>query len=649
MAERNQNLRPSRASSLRPSWLMWLVGLVTIGVAATTSARATFRLEGVDTLPLGGAVVFLTLLLAWLWPRREHVHRMLIGTAVLTVLIYFVAGQVLDSAPLDSLRSAVAVVVQGTATLTIYRLRLGDNNLAPHRPRDLLDLVFASLLGAMLALPIGHFDGGPLPSGLTDLVWWVLLSGSYVFVGGACVMLLVQRSPRSEALDTRISVVYLQLGTTAAALAVVFAWPDLHLSWVVLLPAIWAGMSLGPWTSSAFALTASLAVVAAEALDVSRYPTGDGLASITFMHLLMGAFTFVTLLLSLLRDQRGHLAAEVVRRRQEALDQAGLLSTVFESIKDALVLFDRSGQVRIHNAAASMLLGDRLTTEPAEWLQHDLANEGFSYSIPRHGSDEDVQILRVNLAEVQYAGSRGVVAVVRDVTTEHERLEELSTFAAVAAHDLKSPLAAVQGWIEVAEDAMGADGAMVLEALGHSRSATTRMSREIDDWLTYSVAREGAVDPQRIDLHQAIETIAATYPTADISVQTPDVVLADPTLFQHLMVNLLGNAVKYTAPGDRPSVAVRSFAAGTSGWVRIYVVDNGIGIPEGEELAIFEPFRRASSVSGYEGSGLGLALCKRIVRRHGGQITARRNSDRGTTISLTLPVAPVERSRPRSD
>jgi signal transduction histidine kinase len=83
---------------------------------------------------------------------------------------------------------------------------------------------------------------------------------------------------------------------------------------------------------------------------------------------------------------------------------------------------------------------------------------------------------------------------------------------------------------------------------------------------------------------------------------------------------------------------VRSFSGGERGWVRLYVVDAGIGIPEGEETAIFEPFRRASSVQGsYEGSGLGLALCQRIVRRHGGLITAQRNEGPGTTITVTLP------------
>ena len=72
-------------------------------------------------------------------------------------------------------------------------------------------------------------------------------------------------------------------------------------------------------------------------------------------------------------------------------------------------------------------------------------------------------------------------------------------------------------------------------------------------------------------------------PASTSASQAPDAVLADPTLLQHLLVNLIGNAVKYTQPGERPSVTVRSFSGGDRGWVRLYVVDAGIGIPPGEE------------------------------------------------------------------
>ena len=173
---------------------------------------------------------------------------------------------------------------------------------------------------------------------------------------------------------------------------------------------------------------------------------------------LMTAFVFVVLLLSLVRDQRAHLASEVVRRRQEALDQAGLLGTVFESINEALVLMDTEGVVQLHNAAAAEILGrEKLTTEPGRWLQRTAEPPAFTYGFNRDGSEDGLRILAVQLAPVQYAGSDSVVAIVRDVTTEQRRIEELASFAAVAAHDLKSPLAAVQGWIEVAEDALAND------------------------------------------------------------------------------------------------------------------------------------------------------------------------------------------------
>ena len=137
-----------------------------------------------------------------------------------------------------------------------------------------------------------------------------------------------------------------------------------------------------------------------------------------------------------------------------------------------------------------------------------------------------------------------------------------------------------------------------------------------------------------------VEAVAASHPGVDFTLATPDTVRVDPTLLQHLLVNLVGNAVKYSQPGERPAVTLRSFSGGDRGWVRLYVVDAGIGIPPGEEATVFEPFRRASTVIGsYEGTGLGLALCKRIVRRHGGTISAARNEGPGTTITVTLPKA----------
>ena len=621
-------------------WSLWLVCLALTPGALLLQHASSLQFGAISSIHAESLVAFLWLVLAWLWPVRSMRRQILGLTVPLAFGLQLLTSVALGNPWLDSARVAGATLVQAAVTLAFYRWRIGDDNLAPHRPTDIVDLMLSSIIGALVVVPLGPAPGVWFTSSSFELFWWTALSTAYVFVGSACIMLLIQRRPRTEAIPTRLIDVYVQLLVTGLCLGAVFTFNDLPLTWIVMLPAIWAGLSMGPWTSAAYSLTGTLAVVIAQAIPAANraYGTAD-LTNILLLDSLMTAFVFVVLLLSLLRDQRAHLAGEVVRRRQEALDQAGLLGTVFESINEALVLMDTEGVVQLHNAAAVQILGrEKLTAEPGRWLRRMTERPSFTYSFNRDGSEDGLRILAVQLAPVQYAGSDSVVAIIRDVTSEQRRIEELASFAAVAAHDLKSPLTAVQGWIEVAEDALEDDAKTALAALQRGRHATDRMSREIEDWLTYNVAREGVVQPEAIALQPCLDAISASYPGVDIVVRTPDTVMVDPTLLRHLLANLIGNAVKYTHPGERPSVTVRSFSGGDRGWVRLYVVDAGIGIPEGEETAIFEPFRRATGVQGsYEGSGLGLALCKRIVRRHGGSITAQRNEGPGTTITVTLP------------
>ena len=494
---------------------------------------------------------------------------------------------------------SISSVVQAGVTLVIYRLAIGDDNLAPHRPRDIVALGLASIAGAVAVIPFGPGPGIGLTSSAFDLFWWTALSAAYVFVGAGCLMLLVQRGPRGEAIPTRL----LERVRPAAGdrdlpgRGVRLRRPAVDLDRAAA--GHLGGLTMGPWTSAAYALTGALAVVIAQAVPATNHVYGATDVSSVLLDSLMTAFVFVVLLLSLVRDQRAHLANEVIERRQEAIDQAGLLGTVFESINEALVLMDTAGTVQLHNAAAREVLGrERLSTEPGRWLKRDPEGSSFTYAFNQDGSDDGVRMLSVQLAPVQDAGSDGVVAIVRDVTNEQRRLEELASFAAVAAHDLKGPLAAVQGWLEVADDMVDSDPPAAREALERGARATDRMAHEIDDWLTYNVAREGVVQPEPVALQPVLNAITATYPGVDFSVQAPDVVLADRTLLQHLLVNLIGNAVKYTPPGERPCVTVRSFSGGERGWIRIYVVDAGIGIPPGEEVTIFEPFRRASDRAG---------------------------------------------------
>ncbi len=623
-------------------WVLWLVCCPATVGALVLQDLGTLHVGQVSAIRAGAVVAFLWLTLAWLWPDRSRRWPMVAATAGLALVTHATTMTVLGTSPLVALRIGATVLVQAGVTLLVYRWRIGDDNLTPHRPSDVVDLLLASVVGAVVVLPMQPAEHLSITSGGLELLWWTALSTGYMFVGSACVMLLVTRRPRAEAIPTRLIDVYLQLLVTAVCLGIVFAFDEYPLTWIVLLPAIWAGMTMGPWTAAAYGLTCALSVAVVQGIPAAtRNYGGSDLSSLVLLDSLMTAFVFVVLLLSMLRDQRAYLASEVLQRRQEAIDQAGLLSTVFESISDALVLMDHDGVVQLHNAAAVELLGhDRIEVEPTRWLRRMHEEQAFTYTFNRDGSEEGFRVLAVQLADVQYAGAGGIVAIARDVTSEQRRIEELTSFAAVAAHDLKSPLAAVQGWIEVAEDSLDNDTITASQALERGRSAADRMSREIDDWLTYNVAREGAVQPEPVALQPVLDSIVATYPGGDFLVETPDTVRADPTLLRHLLVNLVGNAVKYTRPGEKPIVTIRSFATKDRNWVRIYVVDAGIGIPEGEESMIFEPFRRAPGVERlYDGSGLGLALAKRVVRRHGGLISAERNEGPGSTFTVTLPRA----------
>src|SRR3954447_2978374 len=334
--------RPSRRLSTRAMWVLWLVCLVLTPGALILQYLTGRQVDsGVSWIRGGALIVFLWLTLAWLWPVRTQRLRVVALTLTLAVASYVLTTVALGFDWLESARIGAAAVVQAVVTLAFYRWRIGDDNLTPHRPSDIVALLQASVVGVLVALPIGPAPGIWLTSDGSDIFAWGALSAAYMFVGSACVMLLVQRRARTQGLPTRLFDVYVQLLATAVSLGVVFAFDDQPLTWIVLLPAVWAGLTMGPWTSAAYSLTGTLAVVLAQTITVvSGPPSGYDLDNIVMLDCLMTAFVFVVLLLSLVRDQRAYLANEVVRRRQEAVDQAGLLGTVFESINEALVLMD---------------------------------------------------------------------------------------------------------------------------------------------------------------------------------------------------------------------------------------------------------------------------------------------------------------------
>ncbi|AEV86344.1 Adaptive-response sensory-kinase sasA [Actinoplanes sp. SE50] len=154
------------------------------------------------------------------------------------------------------------------------------------------------------------------------------------------------------------------------------------------------------------------------------------------------------------------------------------------------------------------------------------------------------------------------------------------------------------------------------------------------------------VAPVPVDLAEIVADITGARADAAVVAGKPEPrftigdlppVQAEPVLVRQLVDNLVGNAIKYTAPGVVPVLQISADAS--DGMVTVRITDNGIGIPEGRHDAIFGNFHRAHAGDGYLGTGPGLAICKRIVERHGGEITATDDPGGGSTFRFTLPAA----------
>lgn len=245
-------------------------------------------------------------------------------------------------------------------------------------------------------------------------------------------------------------------------------------------------------------------------------------------------------------------------------------------------------------------------------------------------------------------GDRLAVLSIRDVTKVGSQRRELENFAGVVAHDLKSPLTGVISWAEILEeqlaDTQRRGDQELLSSVQRIRSSADRMSHLISDLLTYTQAQNAELSLHPVDLDELVDQVASELrETHHLELPIVDHaplgrVLGDRTLVRQLLTNVMGNAVKYVAPGVLPHLVIGS--APNEDMLEIWVSDNGLGIPDQDLGRVFDSFFRATSTSSFPGTGLGLAICARTVERHGGRISARKGENgHGTTMIFTLPLA----------
>ncbi len=226
--------------------------------------------------------------------------------------------------------------------------------------------------------------------------------------------------------------------------------------------------------------------------------------------------------------------------------------------------------------------------------------------------------------------------------------KELEQFAYTASHDLQEPLRKIQffgsrlktNYENVLEE-------KAIDYIDRMINAVTRMENFIKDLLQYSRISTMAKPPEKVDLNEAVKEvlgdldISIQETKAAIKIDNLPVIDAEPMQIRQLFQNIIGNAIKYRRTDAAPNISITCRATGNENNSKIYeinITDNGIGFDNSYSEKIFGLFQRLHGKSEYEGTGIGLALCKKIVEQHGGSIKAYGKVNEGSVFIIMLPV-----------
>jgi PAS domain S-box-containing protein len=350
-----------------------------------------------------------------------------------------------------------------------------------------------------------------------------------------------------------------------------------------------------------------------------------------------------------LEDAKAELAHERTR-----------LQTLIEKLPDAMIMTNMRGEVIYFNLAAMPILGASSADvreggralftplQPDRWrmpVQEILKRYTSGEAIEVRNGD-DVLAYRTTVTMFNDAsGDFGVLVMLRDVTAER-RLDALKEeFFQSAAHDLRAPLFAIQGYLRLVRKSMVPDERQTtwLEAIDQSCDKLTLFVKDALDSARIEnghlqIAR-GPVDARAL----ARRAVALFNPLADergialeaaIAADAPSAFEADERLIERLLHNLVANALKFTPRGGRVVVS----AASHGDQLEFAVEDDGPGIPENLRAAVFERFRQLESAGPKSGFGLGLSICAKIVKLHRGVIWVEPGRVQGSRFVARLPL-----------
>jgi signal transduction histidine kinase len=279
-----------------------------------------------------------------------------------------------------------------------------------------------------------------------------------------------------------------------------------------------------------------------------------------------------------------------------------------------------------------------------------LATGDMSVRVPPAGTTEIGDLGRAfnAMADSIERGRAEVAAHARELERSNE---ELDRFAAVTSHDLQAPLATISMYVQLLEARHGKELGSASQLVDGISAATGHARELIRGLLEYSRAGRGELRKEQISVervvNEVLDVLAGPIEEAGASVEVGEmpVVRADHRNLCQVFQNLISNAVKFTE-GD-PHVKVGASRVEGAWWFS--VSDNGIGMEQSKAQEIFEPFHRLHGEGAYPGTGIGLAVCERIVEQHGGRIWAESEPGKGSTFRFTLPVDAAAPDRARDE
>lgn len=381
-----------------------------------------------------------------------------------------------------------------------------------------------------------------------------------------------------------------------------------------------------------------------------------------------------------------------VTRRKRAEEQFKIREKRYQDLLeqnlDGFIRMDMRGYIIESNQAFSHMVGytaDELKSlsindlTPLGWFKREakifegLFDVGHTPLYEKEYVSKEGNIVPVELRTYLTRDRKGnpveMWALVRDITDKKEAEEklqeyigkleksnqELKEFAYVASHDLQEPLRKIQTFggrlFSKYAEAMDETGRDYLERMV---KAAGRMRDLIEALLTFSRVSSRGMHFALVDLNTALQEALSNLERrieeteAELEIQKLPTLEADFVQMVQLMQNLIGNALKFHRQGVPPVVKVgyrirqdkkrpRRKKDSTAGVCEIYVQDNGIGLKNEYDEQIFAPFQRLHGRTEYEGVGIGLAICRRIVERHGGNISVESQVGQGSTFFVTLP------------